>query len=244
MPEWIEYHLKIGVTQFYIYNNGSQIPLTTSLKKYIDMGVVTPEVIEGVGVQTKAHAHCLEKYGSQCQWIAFIDADEFLVPKTLTGSLPDFLTAYEPYGGLAVNWLVFGSNGHIEKQNGQIHNYTKRALKSHPINGHIKTIVQTRHVKAPAADPHHFHFHKGKFCVNENFEPANGAIVKHTSNKIQLNHYNLRSFEEFKDKVKRGRADTDLPRSIQYFYEHDKEANVIADESIIELVLMISGRQK
>jgi cellulose synthase/poly-beta-1,6-N-acetylglucosamine synthase-like glycosyltransferase len=119
MPEWIEYHLKIGVTQFYIYNNGSQIPLTTSLKKYIDLGVVTPEVIEGVGVQTKAHAHCLEKYGSQCQWIAFIDADEFLVPKTLTGSLPDFLTAYEPYGGLAVNWLVFGSNGHIESRTGR-----------------------------------------------------------------------------------------------------------------------------
>lgn len=240
LPEWIEYHLKIGVTQFYIYDHGSRVPITTLLKKYIDMGVVTPQTIEGVGIQTKAHALCLEKFGSQCQWMAFIDADEFLVPKTITGNLPDFLKDYEDYGGLGVNWLLFGSNGHIDKQTGQIHNYNKRTLKSNPVNGHIKSIIQPRFVKSPGADPHHFYFIKGKFCVNENFEVTRGPIVKHVSNKIQLNHYNLRSLEEYREKMKRGRADVDIERKLEYFFDLDKEANLVADESIIELEMLIS----
>ena len=55
---------------------------------------------------------------------AFIDADEFLVPMDGTPDLPTLLRDYERYGGLAVNWRMFGSNGHQERQNDTLTSYT------------------------------------------------------------------------------------------------------------------------
>jgi hypothetical protein len=241
LPEWIDYHLEIGVSRFYIYDNESTIPVTTTLKDYIDRDIVVVEPIVGAKKQMEAHKHCLANYGSECEWIAFIDVDEFVVPKTGTGKLPDFLTAYKRFGGLGVHWLVFGSNGHLEKpQASQITSYTRRSLKNEGINGHIKSIVQPRYVKSVPKDPHHFKYRSGKYCVNENFQRINGAIAMHSSNKIQLNHYFSRSLEEFKLKVARGRADSESKRTVDEFDIVNAFSNIIIDESIIELKLMLN----
>jgi hypothetical protein len=44
------------------------------------------------------------------RWLAFIDGDEFLVfkNKSRTHNIEEFLTDYEQYGGLAVNWCAWG----------------------------------------------------------------------------------------------------------------------------------------
>src|ERR1700733_9416183 len=82
LPEWVEYHLTIGGKQFYVYDNESAIPVSDILKSYIEQGLVTVEPIQGLAKQMIAYGLCLKKYGSQCKWMAFIDADEFIVPKT------------------------------------------------------------------------------------------------------------------------------------------------------------------
>ena len=239
LPEWIEHHLKIGVSRFYIYDNESKIPVADTLSAYIEEGIIQLEFIEGKEMQMPAYEHCLANYGPECQWIAFIDSDEFIVPKTVTGSLPDFLTDYKKFGGMGLNWLVFGSNGHLERPAGpQTKSYIKRTLKTNIINDHIKTIVQPKYVKR-VLDPHHFLFIKGKYCVNEDFERLTGPRVKHTSNKIQLNHYYLRSFEDWQEKLERGRADKGAALEVERFYELDNEANLITDETIIELDMLI-----
>jgi hypothetical protein len=239
LPEWIDYHLKIGVSQFFVYDNDSKIPVSKALINYVNQGVLKVELMSGKGMQMVAHEHCLTNYGPQCKWIAFIDSDEFIVPKTATGNLPEFLSAYESFGGLGLNWLVFGSNGHSERPDSpQIQAYTRRTLKTNLINDHIKSIVQPKHVKRVPLDPHHFVFKKGKYCVNENFERLRGPRVKHTSNKIQLNHYFLRSLADYKEKLERGRADNGLARTLEEFWDLDKEANLITDENILELKIL------
>jgi hypothetical protein len=83
LVEWIEYHSLIGVTKFYIYDNGSAITVNQTLATYIDSGLVEVITFPGEVMQLPAYDNCLEQYGSLCKWIAFIDADEFIVPKTL-----------------------------------------------------------------------------------------------------------------------------------------------------------------
>ena len=242
LPEWVDYHLKIGVNHFYIYDNDSKIPVASTLSKYVESGTVSVELISGKAMQMPAYARCLSKYGRLCKWIAFIDADEFIVPKTLSGNLPEFLSNYKRYGGIGLNWLVFGSNGHLQRPEGTLaQSYTKRTLKSNLVNNHIKTIAQPRHIKRVGSNPHDFIFKNGKHCVNENFERLRGPRVTHTSNKIQLNHYFLRSLEDFKEKLERGRADTGTTRQLEEFYELDREANLVSDESIIELTMELSN---
>jgi len=246
LTEWIEYHALIGVTKFYIYDNESNIPVNEILASFIDSGLVEVIPFPGEVMQLPAYHHCLKHYGPLCKWIAFIDADEFIVPKTLTGNLPEFLKAYEAYPGLGVNWLEFGSNGHIEKTDNTIQSYTRRSLKSYPRNEHIKSIVQPRFV-IKALTPHDFEYKKGKHAVNENFITVKGAFSAHSSNKIQVNHYFTRSKTDFIHKKERGRADTSEAvhqRTIENFYTSDENANLIADESIIEIQMLIKQLKK
>jgi hypothetical protein len=243
LPEWIEFHSSIGVTQFYIYDNESVIPLNKALKTYIESGLVIIEPIQGKAKQMIAYGHCLKKYGSLCKWMGFIDADEFIVPKTFTGNLPDFLIPYERFGGLGINWLVFGSNGHVQKPSTlQMESYTRRLPKSNPLNDHVKSIIQPRYVKHIPSGPHHFHYTFGKYSVNENFVRFKGPYSPHSSNKIQLNHYWLRSETDFTDKLKRGRGDQTAPelaRKMDDFHQTDKEATIL-DETILTLKMVMS----
>ncbi len=137
-----------------------------------------------------AYGHCLKKYGSLCRWLAFIDADEFIVPKTFTGSLPDFLVPYEQYGGIGINWLVFGSNGHIEKPASQIESYTRRLPKSDPENDHVKSIVQPRYIKHIPSGPRIIFIINGESIQSMRIlQRFKGPYSPHSTNKIQLNHY-------------------------------------------------------
>ena|SRR6185312_4769665 len=245
LPEWIDYHASIGVSHFYIYDNESTVPVSDTLKKQIETGLVTVKPIKGKAMQMIAYGNCLKEYGRFCKWIAFIDADEFIVPKTFTGNLPEFLIPYEYFGGLGINWLVFGSNGHIEKpEMPQIESYTLRLPKSDPSNAHVKAIVQPRYTKAIPSGPHNFHYVFGKYSVNENFKRFKGAFSPHSSNRIQLNHYWLRSEADFREKLIRGRGDQDsleLARKMEDFYETDRNATII-DETILDLKWLM-GKQ-
>ena len=246
LTEWIEYHALIGVTKFYIYDNESVILVNETLASFIASGLVEVIPFPGKVMQLPAYHHCLEYYGPLCKWIAFIDADEFIVPKTLTGNLPEFLTAYEAYAALGVNWLEFGSNGHIERSGNTIQSYTRRSLKSYERNKHIKSIVQPRFV-IKALTPHHFEYKKGKYAVNENFVTITGPFSTHSSNKIQVNHYFTRSKTDYIHKKERGRADTSEAvhqRTMDNFYTSDENANLIADESIIEVQMLIKQLKK
>lgn len=243
LDEWINYHRRIGVEKFYIYDNESKIPVENILTDLIKNKTVVVEKIFGVAVQRDAYNRCLRDYGKQSRWIGFIDMDEFIVPKSTNGDLKSFLRGYEQYGGLGINWMMFGSSGHTEKsKQPQIERFLYRSKASDPINNHIKCIVQPRYSET-AVNPHFFIYSGQKYCVNENQKIIEGAFSINSTVKIQLNHYFCRSLEEFKQKMIRGRADTtdaDAQRKLNDFEDFNKFANEIMDDNI----LVILGQDK
>ncbi len=99
-------------------------------------------------------------FGFRHTWMANFDVDEFILLKasnsTAMPHLPTFLKAYEPYGGLAMQWQMYGPSGHDQRPQGPtMVEYTKcipvqnmhhlHDFKFRPI-GHMKTITATRWV--------------------------------------------------------------------------------------------------
>ncbi|WP_164999630.1 glycosyltransferase family 2 protein [Salinicola tamaricis] len=86
LPEWVAYHRMIGVEHFYIADNGSDDGTDLLLASWQRLGLVTtcswtPED----KAQTSWYAHVLETWGREAEFMAFLDADEFLVLPTATG---------------------------------------------------------------------------------------------------------------------------------------------------------------
>jgi tetratricopeptide (TPR) repeat protein len=203
LPEWLDYHILMGVDRFYIYDNESQVSLRESLKDYIERGWVVVTDIPGHKVQLYAYDHCLHTFGANTFWLGFIDTDEFLVPKTTLG-LKDLLKGYEAYAGLAVSSLFFGSNGHVTRPAiGQIAAYTLRTHETFVENELVKSIVQPGLALMPNS-PHDFTFKGNAWCVNESLQRVDGQRFPNKTELIQLNHYFCRSQAEIAKKLSRG----------------------------------------
>ena len=210
IKEWIEYHKLVGVERFYFYDNGSTDNTREILAPYIKDGTVVYNYIEGKCLQNLAYADAVVKYKNQTRWLAIIDLDEFIVPVE-KNSISEFLKDYEKYPAVGINWVMFDSNGHqtLPLSGGGLvtANYT-RVKKDYndKINRYIKSIVNPKEVQG-ILDPHYSIYKSDKFAVNEKFDILYGSVSKyHTSQKIQINHYFTKSFEEYSKKLSRGSA--------------------------------------
>lgn len=220
--EWIEWHLSQGVDHFYIYDNESSDGTREILQPYIDSGVVEYKYWPGHRRQLAAYDDCLDHYRLASRWIAFIDLDEFIVP-VKDASIPAFLKRFEAFAAVEINWLVYGSGGHKTKSPGtMMERFRFHSLPGHRLNRHVKSIVNPREVftmigcheaakiSGSIADSH------GQ-PVTKNFrerEPQQDII--------RINHYAVRSYEEFLEKQARGRASgTQKTVRSEYFEQYD-----------------------
>ncbi len=214
LPEWVEFHKLVGVEHFFIYDNDSRIPVSRTLEEDVREGTVTVTRFPGSAQHIPAYSSCLQSFGKASRWIGFIDGDEFLCP-SVGNDLKAILQAFEPYGGLGVNWVMFGSSGHQTRPPGlQIDGFTLRPPDDYPPNTHIKSIVQPRYVRR-VLGTHTFEPAPGTPIVNERFQKVDGPFSPFSVEKIRLNHYWTRSRGEFADKIRRGTSDGHPPRVME-----------------------------
>lgn len=251
LKEWIEWHQLIGVDYFFIYDNGSQNPI---INIFNDEHIIVTEFLGSVQ-QLPAYQNCInqqkKKTQPTCDWIAFIDDDEFIIPEC--GNIKTVLNEYKKYSGLAINWLTFGSSGLKNKtKEKQILKFNKTLDNDYLLgdgitsfNAHIKSIVKPTHVQE-FTSPHSMRLENFKLnkYLNRYFKGfrkyirSKGICVDIEKNmipyaftkkpihyKMWIAHYYLKSEEEFQFKISRGRADTDnveYKRKIEEFYTLDK----------------------
>ncbi len=222
LKEWLTYHAMLGVEHFYIYDNMSAQPIAKLLEGFADKSRVTIRRIAGKAMQLSAYANCLEDFGSSCQWIGFIDVDEFICP-TKDADLRVLLSEFEPYAALAMTWTMMSSSGHITRPRGPvIKNYRQRMpYAATAANLHIKCIVRPSKTLA-VYKPHVFRYAPGEVCVNDEHYPVPVDAPFTFSNRrlVSLYHYFYRSQQDYEEKLLRGRADVGdaIQRNYDPFY--------------------------
>ena len=212
LKEWLAYHALLGVEHFYIYDNMSKRPVRDALEGFADPARVTVRRVHGAAMQVPAYNDCLQSFGASCRWMGFIDLDEFLLPMK-ENDLRVVLSEFEQYGGLGATWHLFNSSGHLKRPAGPvIKNYTEAFAEQ--TSYAIKCLVQPGKT-VEARSPHHFSFHKGQYCVNEDHYPI--PPVSHFTftggRLLRVNHYFVRSQQDFEQKLIRGRGDSADPKS-------------------------------
>lgn len=219
--EWIEWHRRQGVEKFYIYDNESTDCTREVLAPYIDLGVVEYTYFPGSKRQLAAYDDCLEKHRTEARWIAVIDLDEFIVP-VQDKTIPQFLQRMEKFSSVEINWLVYGSGGAKTREpEGVMERFRCHSLPAHRLNRHVKSIVDPRRVctmtgcheaariSGSSADSHGRPLKKGF----RDREPQQDVI--------RINHYAVKSYEEFLAKRARGRARINTLRDFSYFDQYD-----------------------
>ena len=222
LKEWLDYHLLAGVDHFYLYDNDSADDYDEIIAPYVAAGLVTSKRIAGKSAQFAAYYDAVQSYRFDCRFMAFVDLDEFIFPKNTTASISEIveeILTRSDAAGLAINWQMFGSNGHetADFSQGVLQRFTRRAPTDWVVpipkrdipggNSQVKVIADPRKI-AYFTSAHFPIYFTGNHSVNER-----GKFVESycnnpvTADKIVINHYNVKSRAEFFAKVRKGRAD-------------------------------------
>ncbi len=234
--EWVEYHKRLGCSKFYIFDHNSTTPMKPTLQQYIDTGLVDylfSDLSNASNPQLHVYQNCLEKYGSRHKFMGFLDTDEYIVLVNKTKSIPAILTNYEQYGGLVLNWKRFGSSGHVTRPTGGVlPNYHKCFN-----DFRVKSIVNTQYTLQHDNNPHTFVYKHGYYAVDTTQRKARGpffAVWQHNTTPLPpppyvydimyINHYNIKSREDYANKVARGKVDNSPPARDDLFSDIDSVA--------------------
>lgn len=229
LHEWLKYHFQLGFDHVYLYDNESTDQTIEVAKLFGNK--VTIERVFGTAKQYETYSKCMVFHGDETRWLAFIDTDEFVVPKKAT--LLDTLEPYEPYGGLCVHWVLFGDNGQQKAARQPV--VERFTMREKGVNPHVKSFVDPK--KCIKIHTSHKWIHTVP-AVDENFmviPETESRPTPATADIIQLNHYATKSREEcYQRRVKKLRPDINATRNFDAFYaEHNK--NEIEDLRALEL---------
>lgn len=247
LKEWIDYHRKIGVEHFWLYNNNSVDNFREVLNPYIEEGTVTliewPSVYAEnefvhfcFTVQVEAYNDAIARAKNVSKWLALIDTDEFIVPM-VEDNLFVFLEKYYWYvSGLCVNWQTYGTS-HVEKvgpDESMLKQLVWKMPWNHPRNQYHKSIVQPLDV-SHCDNPHQCIYLPGHFHVTPTLERVVGPCSSGVYiDLIRLNHYWARD-EWFLNNIK-------IPRRVRWGVSPAEAAqdasgmNVEKDECIFRLL--------
>lgn len=238
LKEWLDYHILVGIEKFYLYDNESTDNTKKILAPYIKKGIVDYTYWPGKAQQMVAYTDGFNKHANDTKWLAVIDLDEFIVAKDYD-NIVDFLnTLPKHFAQLVIGWEQYGSSGHKKKPKGLvIENYKHHASKSWG----IKSIVNPRLVY----ETHNPHTQGvAGFTIDENGKKL-GKIIQDenrniTTNKIRVNHYITKSFDEYIARMNQGSATGQISteyRGIDKFkwYDRNEVYDDIMDKYIEKL---------
>jgi len=244
IKEWIAFHYLVGFRKFYIFAHNCSddtVNIITKLKENFDikLSILSPEMERP---QLKCYQDAYTNFGQEVDWMAFIDADEFLFP-TSDSSIKTALEEFnnKKISALGVYWSCFGSSNHITEPSGLIiKNYKYRAKDGYHNNRHIKSIVrggQGTGVQI-VGTPHIFKTPLGTY--DENLRPITGSgwtDYEPTYKKFRINHYVCQSrsfFLNFKQRCGNPDGDRFYIRPESWWEEHNK--NDVLDNSMDKFI--------
>ena len=225
LQEWLDYHRKVGISHFYIYDNNSRVPISEELQNEKD---VTIKLWSHNPVnQCAAYNDCCKTHNTEVDKIAFIDTDEFICfdskYKTIQEVWLDLERQFGRIDHLGAYWRMYGKTEPYFQTRQSIDDY-----KQYYENYHIKSIFDPKLVKQ-FTDPHHA-IVTGNY-INEKNEPIINAFGSkeghyndsHTSQTIWIKHIWSRSLLEFHCKIMRGTPDIIKKKTIEEFYQHNNQ---------------------
>lgn len=197
LAEWIEYYRAAGISHFFLYNNNSVDHYEAILTPYVEEGLVTLIEWPRAPASPSAEEDCISRAIGNYDWVGFVDTDEFVVVKS-GRSIPEFLSDFSNFPGVALHWYFFGSNYQkVRPSKPVIEAYIRRRRTP---DVHVKVFVRPNEV-TQCNNPHSWFFRRAGVAVDECRSPVWGSrsTLLHAT-EAWINHYYTKSEEDYIEK--------------------------------------------
>ncbi|XP_073011807.1 glycosyltransferase family 92 protein Os08g0121900 [Typha latifolia] len=197
LPEWVVYHAGVGVERFIFYDNGSEDDLESAVARLNSEGFnVSTRHWPWPKTQEAGFSHCAAVNRDTCQWMGFLDVDEFVFSPAWSGSaepnrsmLTSLLPTEPDIGQVSISCYEFGPSGNrVHPKGGVTQGYTCRRREEQRHKSFVQLDALDRSL---VNSVHHF-------GLTDGFETKRVPI-----GSARVNHYKYQAWAEFKVKFRR-----------------------------------------
>lgn len=212
--EWLAHYKALGFSDFLIYDNSSTDGTSEVLRVLDEVGeLVHLDWPHSVGARPQRLAYEHARRYSEADWIAYFDADEFLVLRQ-DASIGDFIARFpDDVSAIAVNWVVFGSGGQEAWRPLPVTERFTDALPPNAAESHtVKTIA--RRTRLAGIGIHRVSIAEGRYVMPSGRKAVFTGLTASAAPDVTvaaLHHYAVKSLEEFGEKRARGHANSQFP---------------------------------
>ncbi|KAM0881532.1 hypothetical protein ACQ4PT_032906 [Festuca glaucescens] len=196
LREWVVYHAAVGVDRFYVYDNGSEDDLADEVRRLTSSGFdISTKTWPWPKTQEAALSHGAAVHRDACEWMVFIDADEFIFSPHWARSenpakpmLRSVVASVKQDVGQVSLWCAdFGPSGQTtHPKEGVTQGYTCRRKTME----RRKSFVRLTAVDESLVNSIH------TFTLKPGFQAG-------WNTRVRVNHYKYQAWEEFKVKFHR-----------------------------------------
>ncbi|WP_018609036.1 glycosyltransferase family 92 protein [Uliginosibacterium gangwonense] len=239
MPEFLAYYKSLGFEHVYIYDNNSTDEISQILKPFIDEAFVSIVDWPRVPAYPSCYIDFFSTKACESKWVAFVDADEFIVEKK-QGELLSLLKSTRA-SSIGINWRMYGSSGHEKLPSGLvIENFL---MTDEKYNAHVKVVVDPAKVTG-LWNSHNFFYKHLRYSVSATGQVFWGTFVRPSKNAVVwINHYVYRSKEDSLRKATQGYVDPQgyiqkartLETINQEFDNHNEVEKAMTPEKLCEV---------
>ncbi|MEO1541035.1 MAG: glycosyltransferase family 2 protein [Pseudomonadota bacterium] len=246
--EWLAHHRAVGFTDFLVFSNDCDDGTDALLDRLHELGQIvhcrTKKGDRSVQWEalSAASAHPLTR---AADWILVSDVDEFLTIRAGRGTLADLHTACPHADGFAIGWRMFGSCGRVAfDPDSVLDQFTQAAPETlvWPLRAILyKCLFRNSgtyrklgvHRPRGRRDGGPFAWVDGSGRPFPGAGPESSPAVVHSEGQYalaQLNHYAVKSAEDFLVKRDRGKPNH-MEQEIDLAYWVDRNFNTVEDLS-------------
>jgi glycosyltransferase involved in cell wall biosynthesis len=210
LGEWVAHYRLLGFDRILVYDNESTDQSASILAALQERGVL--EAIswpsrDHANPQTAAYEDGLNRVRDDCDWVLFIDADEFLVLKQHQ-EVWEFTEEFDAsIGRIVVNWLCFGSSERSVQGTGLVtERFRLASWPSFEANAHVKSFARPRLVTGMGV---HAPLTRGGTVrpCGIPVDLRDETFTREVDLSVaQVNHYFTKSYTEYLQKARRGQS--------------------------------------
>ena len=250
MRDWLAFHAIAGVREIILYDNQStdstaqiteSFPGVSTTVIPWEFQAALPKFKGRIHCQVSAYCHAISTFGGRFRWMAFIDVDEYIVPR-MHDTIQQALYTVSGFSNISLPWTTFGHSGHAEMPETSVpFAYDKCARRAHSGIFNFKCIVDPCEVTQVSV-------HKFK-TRNMGSKTSNmlGQVVPYkrrnegfiTNEILQLNHYYLKSMNETERRIRKGAVSGKSPTRHEASVRRNAqliESDTIEDKAAIDFL--------
>ncbi len=211
VAEWVTHHLAVGFSKIIVYDDGSTDDTFEVLRNISRIcRAVSVKAVGSIGLnespQTVSYNDAVREI--RTDWTMFLDVDEFLIPYRDHSIGAYLMRAPSDVSSVHVNWRGFGSSGLTTRNYDLVvEAFTRCAPPNWSNHYHFKSIARTALIKKVYI--HNLDTASGRRVLSDfgDFETLNNGMSNRIAyDGIQINHYQSKTYEEFRARMERGDA--------------------------------------